>query len=185
MKKWIWIPIIILLIILLSCQKQNKQEPEASEKAQKEENIAPVGETVRENLLTAMEELKAGKAGQGAQLLLETVLLVKPKENFPKGFENKIFRAKEQFQSGGFNKGAEFISEALDIFKSATASPQGNAVEKSSGLEQVQSDEVAFPITEKIRNNILRAMELFREGNADKGIVLILESLLLFSPRED
>jgi len=185
MKKWMWIPIIILLIILLSCQKQNKQEPEVSEKARKEENIAPVGETVRENMLTAMEELKAGKAGQGAQLLLESVLLVKPKENFPKGFESKIFRAKEQFQSGDFNKGSELISEALDIFRSATALPQEKAVEKSSDLEPVQREEAAFPIAANIRNNILSAMELFREGNADTAIVLILESLLLFSPRLD
>lgn len=98
MKKWIWIPILIILFILLSCQKKNTEEQ------------FPIAQEVENKILSAMDVLKEGDADKGAELLLDAILLTKPSAHMPEGFENKIISAKNQFQGGDIDKGVELIS---------------------------------------------------------------------------
>lgn len=181
MKKWLWIPILIVLIILLSCQK--KQEPVSVEKPEDTEKIYPVAQEVDNKISSAVTNLAEGKVAEGAQLLLDAVLLTKPSEHMPEGFEEKILMAKDQFQSGDMGNALESISDALQLIK-LPAELEAEKKEPKEA-EQVPESEEVPPIAELIRDKILAAREQFKEGKADKGVVLILESLLLFGPRQD
>ena len=181
MKSWIWIAILILVIILFSCQSE--QEPMSVEKPQGEEKIFPVAQEVEDKISSAMDNLTKGEVIEGAQLLLDAVLLSKPSEYMPEGFEEKILLAKDQFQSGNMGNALESVSDALLLIKP----PSDIAADKEEPkeAEQMQESEKVAPIAELIRDKILTAREQFKKGKTDEGIVLILESLLLFGPRPE
>ena len=181
MKNWLWIAILIVLIILLSCQK--KQEPVSVEKPEDTEKIYPISQEVDNKISSAVTNLAEGKAVEGAQLLLDAVLLTKPSEYMPEGFEEKILMAKDQFQSGDMGNALESISDALLLVKLPADTTA--VKEEPKKAEQVPEREEVPPIAELIRGKILAAREQFKEGKADKGVVLILESLLLFAPAQD
>jgi len=173
MKKWIWIPILILLIILLSCQKQNKEEP------------FPVAQEVENKILSSLDQFKEGKVAEGAGSLMEAVLLTEPSEYKPEGFENKILAAKDLFLEGNIFNGIELVSEALQLIKSPSDIKGEKDKEEPGDTESVQKKDEPGPIAELVRNNILSALEEFKKGNADQGVILILEALLLLAPRTD
>jgi hypothetical protein len=180
MKNWFWIAVLILVIILFSCQK--KQEPVRVEKAQEEEKIFPVAQEVGNNISSAVANLEEGKVIEGAQLLLDAILLTKPHEYMPEGFEEKILMAKDQFQSGNMDDALGSISEALLIIKPLSDVRTAIDKEEPKEAEQVQKREEVAPVAELVRSKILAAREQFKEGKAYQGVVLILEALLLFGP---
>ncbi|GAJ00935.1 unnamed protein product, partial [marine sediment metagenome] len=102
MKKWMLIAILILIIILLSCQKQNTEEPAVLEKAKGKEESYPIAAEIGSNLLTALDQLDRGSVDKGAALLLDAVLLTRPNENMPQEFENKILASKFKFQQRNY-----------------------------------------------------------------------------------
>jgi len=186
MKKWILIAILILIIILLSCQKQKIEEPTVSEKAKGKEKSYPIAEEIGNNLFSALDQLDKGNIDKGTKLLLDAVLLTRPSENMPEGFENKILAAKDRFQQRNYAEAVEFISEALLIFRTSADLPAEKDKEEKTDIEQTQKKEEPFqiaPIAELMRSKILAAIDEFKIGNADKGVILILESLQLFSPK--
>jgi len=185
MKKWMWISIFILLIFVLFCQKQNKEETAILEKSQQTEKISPVAKEIENKIQSAISSLAEGKVDEGANLLLDAVLLTRPSGSWPDNFENSILEAKEQFQDGNIQKGVELISDALQLMKSATDIAKEKAKEETKESEQVQEKDELAPIAELIKDKILKARKEFKEGDADKGVILLLESLLLFSPRID
>jgi hypothetical protein len=188
MKKWIWISIFILLFFLLFCQKQTKEEPASLEKPREPEKISSIAEEVENKTSSAISSLTEGKVDEGANLLLDAVLLTRPSGSWPDNFENSILEAKEQFQEGNIQKGVELVADALQLMKSATDIPKEKTEEESKDVEQVQTiDEPSqiAPIAKLIRDKISAAREEFKDGNADKGVILILEALQLFSPRSD
>jgi hypothetical protein len=183
MKNWVLIAVLVLIIILFSCQK--KQESTSVEKAEDTEKIYPVAQEIENNISLAVVNLSEGKVAEGAQLLLDAVLLTRPSEYMPEGFEEKIFTAKDQFLSGNISNALEFISDALLLVKppSDTTAEKDNELPKET--EQVEKTEEIAPIAELVRNKILATREQFQKGNTDQGAVLILESLLLLGPRKD
>jgi len=183
MKSWIWIAVLILVIILFSCQR--KQEPVSVEKPQEEGKIFPVAQEVENKISSAVANLEEGKVVEGAQLLLNAILLTKPDEYMPEGFESKIIMAKDQFHSRNMSDALGSISEALLIIKPPSDVKTRKDKEEPREAEQVQKREMAAPVAELVRSKILAAHEQFKEGNADQGVVLILEALLLFGPRAD
>ena len=186
MKKWIWIAIFVLIIFLLFCQKQTKEEQAGLEKPQDTEKVASIAEEVENKTSLAISNFAEGKVDEGANLLLDAILLTRPSGSWPGNFENSILTAKERFQEGNIQKGVELISDALQLIKPATDIPVEKAKKGPKDVEQVQKkDEPAriAPIAEIMRDKILAAREEFKEGNADKGVILILEALQLFSPR--
>lgn len=183
MKSWIWIAILILVVILFSCQR--KQEPISVKKPQGEEKIFPVPQEVENKISLAMDNFTKGEVIEGAQLLLDAVLLTKPGEHMPEGFEDKILMAKVQFQSGNMGDALGSISDALLIIKPLPDVKTEKVKEEPKETEQVQRKEAVAPVAELVRSKILAAREQFEEGNADQGVVLILEALLLFGPRTD
>ena len=186
MKKWMWISIFILIIFLLFCQKQTREEQVSLEKPQDAEKIASVAQEVNNKIQSAISSLTEGKVDVGANLLLDVVLLTRLSGSWPGNFENSILTAKEQFKEGKIQKGVELISDALQVMKSTTDMPKEKVNQDPKDAEKVQKkDEPAriAPIAEIMRDKILAAREQFKEGNADKGVILILEALQLFSPR--
>ena len=185
MKKWIWIAILVLLVILFSCQKQNKEEQASLEKAQKKEEIYPVAQEVENKILSAIGNFEKGKASEGADSLLDAILLTKPSEYMPEGLENKILLAKKQFQHGNYSKAGELISEALLLTRSGPDLADKKEKKDLESVEHTQRKEKPSPVAELVRNKILAAREEFKKGNADKGVVLLLESLQLLGPKTD
>jgi hypothetical protein len=141
MKKWIVIAILILIIILLSCKKQNIEEPAVLEQAKEKEESYPIAEKIRTNLLTALDQLETGNIDKGALLLLDAVLLTSPSENMPEGFENKIIASKDQFQQRNYTEAVELITEALLIFKTGADLPGEKDKEERTDIEQTQKKE--------------------------------------------
>jgi hypothetical protein len=180
-----WITILVLLIILFSCQKQKKEELASLEKAQKKEEIFPVAQEVDNKILSALGNFEKGKASEGADSLLEAILLTKPSEYMAEGFENKILSAKEQFQHGNYGKAGELISEALLLIKSGSDITDTKDKKEPKAVEHIQRKDEPSPIAELVRNKILAAREEFKKGNADKGVILLLESLQYLGPRKD
>jgi hypothetical protein len=185
MKKWMWIAILALLVILFSCQKQNKEELASLEKAQKKEEIFPVAQEVENKILSAISNFEKGKASEGADLLLDAILLTKPGEYMPEGFENKILSAKERFQQGNYGKAGVLISDALLLIKSGSDVTDTKEKKDPRSVEHIQRKEKSSPVAELVRNKILAAREEFKKGNADKGVELLLESLQYLSPGTD
>ena len=182
MKKWMWITILVLLIILFSCQKQKKEELASLEKDQKKEEIFPVAQEVENKILSAIGNFEKGKASEGADSLLDAILLTKPNEYMPEGFENKILLAREQFQHGNYGKAGELISEALLLIKSESDVADKKEKKEPKSVEHIQRKDEPSPVAELVRNKILAAREEFKKENADKGVILLLESLQYLSP---
>jgi len=166
MKNWVLIAVLILIIILFSCQKKQESTSE-----------------VENNISLAVANLSEGKVAEGAQLLLDAVLLTRPSEYMPEGFEDKVLMAKNQFRSGNMGNALESVSDALLLVKPPSGTTAEKDIELPKEAEQVEKTEEIAPIAELVRNKILAAREQFQKGNADKGAVLILESLLLLGPR--
>jgi len=188
MKKWMLIAILILIIILLSCQKQKIEESTVSEKAKGKEESYPIAEKIGNNLLSALDQLGRGNIDKGAELLLDAVLLTRPSENMPEGFENKILASKFKFQQRNYAEAVELITEALLIFKTSADLPDEKDKEERTDIEQTQKKEEPSqiaPIAELMRSKILSAIDEFKKGNANKGVIFILESLQLFGPKTD
>jgi hypothetical protein len=188
MKKWMLIAILILIIVLLSCQKQKETEQTVLEKAKGKEESYPIAEKINTNLLAALGQLEIGNVDKGTEMLLDAVLLTRPSENMPQGFENKILAAKARFQQRNHAEAVELISEALMIFKTSVDLPSEKDKKERTDIEQTQEKEEPpqiAPISEIMRSKILAAIDEFKKGNADKGVILILESLQLFGPKTD
>jgi protein involved in sex pheromone biosynthesis len=183
MKKWLIIPILILLFIIFACKKQGEQAEMRAAKTDKQlqEQDAPIAQEIATNLDTTIKAFQAGNAAGGAAKLLDTVLLVKPRESWPEGFESAISQAKEKFQAGQFSAGVGLVSDALALIR-----PPAQAEEEKEEVagEDVESQErEPAPMAEAVRNKILAAGQEFKEGNGDEGVILLLEALELLGPK--
>lgn len=188
MKKWMWVSIFVILIFLIFCQQQKEEEPATLEKPQEKEKISSIAKEVNNKIQSAISSLAEGKVDEGANLLLDVILLTRPGGSWPGNFENSILEAKEQFQGGNIQQGVELISDALKLMIPAAEASKEKVKEESKDVEQEQKkNEPAriAPIAEIMRDKILAAREQFKGGNTDKGVILILESLLLFGPRSN
>ena len=82
MKKWMLIPILLLLIILLSCQKQNQgEQADAGQEQKKDEpsSMAPIAEIMNNKILSSIDEFKKRNVDKGVILILEALMLFSPR----------------------------------------------------------------------------------------------------------
>ncbi len=99
MKKWILFSVLVfLLIVFLSCQKTSTEGVSKSQEKLHAEKIAPVAQSLEGLIDTAVVNFQKGEVAEGVAMLLDGILLVKPKENWPDGFVATVSTAKEQFQ---------------------------------------------------------------------------------------
>jgi hypothetical protein len=168
---------------MISCQGQNEDEFGTLENTQEEQPYA-IAEKMNNNILSAVDKLENGNVIEGADLLLEAVLLTKPKEYMPEGFENKISLARDQFHDGNLSEGIKLVSEALLIIKSSGGTLEGKGKEELKQVVQTQEKDNTPPIAEIVSHKILAAHQQFKSGNTDKGVVLLLESLQLCGPQK-
>ena len=74
------------------------------------------------------------------------------------------------------------------IYKASADLPGEKDKEQRTDIEQAQKKEEPSqiaPIAQLMRGKILSAMDEFKKGNADKGVIFILESLQLLGPQTD
>lgn len=185
MKKGIWVLFCIVVIIMISCQGQNKDVSGALEDTQQKEEVYAVAERINANILSAMDELKNGNVNEGADLLLEAILLTKPEEYMVEGFEKKILSARHQFQDRNIREGVKLVSEALLMLESGEEALEGKGKEELGKVEQIQQKDELPLIAEIVSQKISAAHQEFQKGKADKGVVLLLESIQLFGPHKD
>jgi hypothetical protein len=171
MKKWLWVPILVILFFLFCCKNQDKAGQEKVVTESGSEGIASIAQKVESNLDLAVENLAQGQVGGGANLLLDSVLLVKPHDQWPVGFADNVSTAKEHFASGNFPDAVGCVSKALDLIKP----PEDTEPSAESG-------EMAS-IAALMRGKISEAKVEFEKGNADKGVISILEALQLLAPK--
>lgn len=170
MKKWLWVPIFVILFFLYCCQRQDKAGQENVGIESGREEIGAIAQKVETNLDLAVESLANGRVSEGAILLLDSVLLVKPQDKWPAGFTDQVSSAKEHFASGNFPDAIGCVSMALDLIKQPGDSEQS-----------AESGEVA-PIAHLMKGQISKAKEEFKKGNADEGAISLLEALRLLAP---
>ncbi len=171
MKKWLWVPILVILFFLFCCKNQDKAGQENVVTQSGSEAFAAIAQKVKTNLDLAVENLAQGQVGDGARLLLDSVLLVKPHDQWPAGFADDVSTAKEHFASGNIPDALGCVSKALDLIK-----PSEN------DEPSVESGEIAS-VASLMKEKISEVKEEFEKGNADKGVILILESLQLLAPK--
>jgi hypothetical protein len=184
MKKWLIIPILILLFIIFACKKQGEQAEMRAAKTDKQlqEQIAPIAQEVANNLDSAIKAFQAGNAAEGAAKLLNASLLVKPSESWPEGFESAVSQAKEKFQAGQFSAGVGLVSDALALIRPPVEAKQEK--EEAAGADIEPQEREPTPVAEAVRNKILAAGEEFKKGNGDAGVILLLEALELLAPKK-
>jgi len=170
MKKWLWIPILIIVLIVFCCQKQEKVEQTETETKNIVGEIPAIAQKVAVNLDLAVESLAKGQMSDGAGLLLDTVLLVKPHEQWPEGFVDHIAAAKEHFASDNFTDGAGNVSAALDLIKTSVETEPSE-----------EGGEIAS-IATLIKDEIEKSKEMFKKGDVNQGVASILEVLQRFAP---
>jgi hypothetical protein len=170
-KRWLWIPILVILVFLLCCRNQDNAEQTQVSEETMGGGIAAVAQAIENNLDLAVGNLENGRVGEGAGLLLDSILLVKPRDQWPAGFRDHIAQAKEHFAAGSFSDGVGEVTSALDLIKQPVDAVQ-------SGEE----GEIA-PIAAILKGKIAEAKEEFKKGNADQGVIALLEALQLFAPQ--
>jgi hypothetical protein len=183
MKKWLIISILILLFVILACKKRGEQVEMRAVKTGMplQEQKAPIAQEVANNLDFAIKEFHAGNAADGAAKLLDTVFLVKPRESWPEGFETALSQAKEKFQAGEFSAGVGLVSDALVLIRQPVEAEEEKGEAAGEDIEPQEKE--PSPVAEAVRNKILAAGEEFKEGNGDKGVILLLEALELLGPK--
>ena len=171
MKKWLWIPILVILFFLLCCQNQEKAEETEIVKQSAGGGVAAIAQTIANKLDLAVENLEKGQVSEGAVLLLDSVLLAKPRDQWPEGFTDNILSAKENFKTGNLSDAVGDVTDSLDLIQQPEETEQ-----------PAEGGEIA-PIAAVMKGKITEAKEEFKKGNVDGGVASILEALQLFSPR--
>jgi len=172
MKKWLLIPILMILIFLFCCQKQEKAEQTDLGTESGVAGPAAIAQTIGKNLDLAVENLEKGQLGEGTGLLLDSVLMVKPQDQWPEGFVGNVSSAKDQFAEGNFHDAVGSVSKALSLIKQPSDSEQS-----------AESGEIA-PLAAIMKGKIEEAKEEFIKGNGDQGVIAILEALQLLAPQK-
>lgn len=164
MKKWLWIALLVVLLIILSCKKE-KGEMEGM-------------------LHSAMDNLSSGKVSEGASLLIDAVLLTRSNE-VPEKFQEKLLSAKDHFISSDFGEGSKLISEALILFKTELEGENSTPDQEPTEKTEEEVEQKVSPVAQLIKQHIMQAGEELKFGNRDKGVILVLEALELFGPPQN
>jgi hypothetical protein len=186
MKRWILFSVLaFLLILFISCQKQAKDRVHEPKKPQQSEKVTPVAQNLERMIDTAVENFQKGEVTKGVELLLDGIILVKPKENWPDGFVNNIYLAKEHFQNGNLSMFSEDISSALALLQPPKGTHHGETEQATSDPEQLQKEVEPAPVAQIFAGMISSAKDEFKKGEADSGVVKILQALQLLTPRTE
>ncbi|NQT80625.1 MAG: hypothetical protein HQ555_09590 [Candidatus Aminicenantes bacterium] len=161
MKRWIWISLVISLILPLCGQDQRKEE------------IPPLAQEIANKISLALQKFEKGRATEGVPLLLDVILLTRPRSSWPDGFAGAIESAKDSFQNANYSEGTGYVKQAMGLFEP----DKPRHIERNNG--QISN------IADTILNKIQSALEGFKTGNADQAVILILESLALLGPHKN
>ncbi len=177
MNKWLWILLLAFFaVILLACKTERSESTPF-------ESVAPVAQQIATNIQTAQEKLAAGQVSEGAGLLLDSVLLARPRASWPAGFEEQLETAQEQFQASEFKDAVGSTTKALELFKASVSATEELGKPEAEEAENAQPKETPAGVAGAVQKNLASAAEKFKAGDADGGIILILEALTVFAPK--
>ena len=183
MKKWILFSVLVfLLIIFMSCQKQLDEGVAKSQEKLQAEKIAPIALSLEDVIDTAVMNFQNGEMTEGVSLLLDGILLVKPKERWPDGFVATLSTAKEQFQKGNLPDFGKSISDSLLLIQPVHVDSEEEAADSSNTQFQKPQEAKPAPIALIFTNMLSTAMDEFKKGDADCGVIKILQALQLMTP---
>lgn len=184
MKRWVLFSVLaFLLVLFISCRRQENEKASEPEKTQLTQKVAPVAESLESMMDSALTNFQKGEVAKGVGLLLDGILLVKPRDNWPDGFVNSIFLAKEHIQSGNLPMFSEDISDALSLLQPPIDAPGEKTEETASDTEKPHQEAEPAPVAQIFASMISSAKDKFREGYADSGVIKILQALQLLTPR--
>lgn len=172
MKKWM--VLIIAAVFVFGCGQGEKEETVMADiKAPVQDNVAPVAQTIAGNFEGAMASIAQGEIGKGIGMLLDITLLTGPETDLPAGFKDSIEKARASYESNDMASGGDRIREALKIWSPAVEE------EKMSDSAETQSP---APIAQIFKDQLTKARDLMKEGDAKAAVSTILKALLLLSP---
>ena len=134
------------------------------------QDVPPLAQMIAENLQAAIQNYKDDQVPEGAMLLCDVILMTRPEASWPEGFTDAVDSAKDFFERAAFSEGAGYIKRAMKIFNPDYSEPSD------------QSGGSMAAIGRLILNKINTAIENFKAGDADQGVLSILESLALLGP---
>ena len=158
MKKWILILAAMLLILPFGIETRDLQD------------VPPVAQQIAGKIQLAIQNYKEDKVPEGATLLCDVILMTRPRTLWPEGFAETVDSAKSMFRKGQFSEGVADIKQAIKIFQPEQSTSSGEGDGQVANLARV------------ILNKIESALEKFKAGEADRAVLLILESLALLAP---
>lgn len=136
------------------------------------ENSSPVAKGIEQALTNSLDQIKAGKTGQGIAGLLDVLMVTRPESSWPKGFAQNIKVAKELFLKGEIIGGVEKVSIAKQILKPAQETPSDKKESKVVKLGEI------------FQNNINQVKVHFQKGEADEGVILLLSTVEILAPKK-
>jgi hypothetical protein len=167
MKKWMLIPIILIIVLLTFCQ-----------------NKRAVSQELKNKLDSAIIHFQESKISEGIEFLIDGILLVKPSQDWPEGFVDALESAKEKFKDRNFVEGNQFVSEAFSMIQpQKKKSVEGEIISEDDS--PIQIERKPAPLAALLQEKILSAKEKFQMSDAEGGIVLILEALKLLAPQDE
>ena len=160
MKKWIWIPVVISLILPMCNQKQATEE------------IPPVAQEAADKISLAIKNFEEGSVSEGAPQLLDVILLTRPRSSWPDGFVEGVESAKSSFKENNLPEGIDGVKKAVKLFNPDMTEQSGETEGRNINLAEI------------LLIKIQSAAEKLKEGEVDQAVILILESLLLLGPQQ-
>ena len=181
MKKWIWIPILIILLIIFACQKQ--EETKGSVQQEVVEGIAPIAQGIEQRMSASLEQFEQGEVHAGVSLLFEVVEMTRPGESFPEGFLDMLSEARMDFQAGDYQGGVIQVTQARELFEASLEISPSTEADKTEVVEETKEDVQVAPVASMIKNKIESAREMFKQGDSDRGVIMIFEAIELLAPK--
>ena len=179
MKKWIWVLVIIVLLVVFACKKEENDSPGQQAEA---ENIAPVAQEIDGKITACLVNFERGEVGAGVLQLFDAVALARPVDSFPEGFVEKLESAKQKFLAGSYQEGVSETAQARQLFETAVEiDPPSESDQIPAAGEMNEGSRIA-PIASMIKDKIESARMMFKEGKADRGVVMLLEAIELLAP---
>lgn len=125
------------------------------------------GNMIRE----ALAYFERSEPSKGTALLIDAALLYDPDITFEKGIEAKLLSAKKHFLNNDYPKAGKLVAQVLAL----------ETIKQVSRIESIKPSELSVTIADKVKDLLVKAIKEFWMGNPARGVVAILESLVLLT----
>ena len=82
------------------------------------QNVSAIAGAIDTKLTESLDFFKEGKVSKGAGMLLDVVLLTRPRSSWPDGFVQHLNLARDHFNRGSYTEGVSYILLAKKTLRS-------------------------------------------------------------------